>query len=51
MAERETEDRRNHNGHNELFRNFEELTRKLLKVPKEEVDEKRREEKREKRAG
>lgn len=34
------------------FEKFEDLTRKLLKVPKEEVDEKRQEREREKkRAG
>jgi hypothetical protein len=33
------------------FEKFEDLTRKLLKVPKEELDEKREQEREKKRAG
>lgn len=46
MAQRKSKDERN-----EPFRNFEELAKKLLPVPKDEVDEKRAEREREKRTG
>ena len=36
---------------NPEFEKFEDLTKKLLKVPKEELDEKRAQREREKRAG
>ena len=37
--------------HNESFERFEQFVKKIAQVPKEEVDEKRREEERGKRAG
>ena len=36
---------------NPQFEKFEDLTKKLLKVPKDELDEKRAQREREKRAG
>lgn len=46
MADKKPKDKKQNN---EPFKNFEDLAKKLVKVPKEEVDEKRAE--REKRAG
>ncbi len=51
MAEERLQDERDHLEENKPFEDFKSLTKKLLSVPKEEVDEKRREEKREERAG
>lgn len=50
MADRKPKDEKR-DERNEPFKTFEELTKKLLKVPKEEVDEKRAEREREKRVG
>lgn len=36
---------------NKAFENFQELAKKLMSVPKEEMDEKRAEREREKKAG
>jgi len=47
---RPKEDRRD-DKRTEPFKSFEDLTRKLLKVPKGELDEKRTERERERRAG
>ncbi len=38
------------NGQAEEFKNFEELTKRLLAVPKEDLDKKRAERRREKKA-
>jgi hypothetical protein len=48
-----TDDKPEHDEQNAEFERFEDLTKKLLKVPKEEVDEKRKKWERErgKRAG
>lgn len=46
MADKKPKDKKQNN---EPFKNFEDLAKKLVKVPKEEVDEKRAEW--EKRAG
>lgn len=47
MAEPKREDQKS----SEPFERFQDLTKKLLSVPKKEVDEKRREKERRKRAG
>lgn len=41
----------NTNGDNPEYENFQQLLRQVLCVPKEDVDKRRREEEREKRAG
>jgi hypothetical protein len=46
-----TDDKPEHDEQNAEFERFEDLTKKLLGVPKEEVDKKRAEREREKRAG
>lgn len=51
MAEPQRKEDQRRDERNEPFKNFEDLTRKLLKVPKEGVDEKRKQERREKWAG
>lgn len=48
MAEPKREEQ---NKSNEPFERFQDLTKKLLSVPKKEADEKRREEQKHKRAG
>lgn len=51
MAEPQRKEDHNQDERNEAFKTFEDLTRKLLSVPKEEVDEERAEREREKKAG
>lgn len=51
MAEPQRKEDHKQDERNEAFKKFQDLTKKLMAVPKEEVDEKRREEEREKRAG
>ena len=50
MAEERLKDERDGTEENKPFEDFKSLTKKLLSVPKEEVDEKRREEEQETRA-
>lgn len=51
MAEPQHKEDRKRDERNEAFENFQELAKKLMSVPKEEVDEKRAEREREKKAG
>ena len=46
-----TDDKPEHDEQNAEFERFEDLTKKLLKVPKGEVDEERKKREQEKRAG
>jgi hypothetical protein len=51
MAEPQRKEDQKQDKPNKAFESFQELARKLMSVPKEEVDEKRREEGQRKRAG
>lgn len=46
-----TKNGENPNGENSEFENFQNLLKQVLSVPKEDVDKRRREEQRERRAG
>ncbi len=46
-----TDDKPQHDEQNAEFNRFENLTKKLLKVPKDELDKKRQEREKRKRAG
>lgn len=50
MAEPQRKEDQKQDKPNKAFENFQELAKKLMSVPKEEVDEKRAEREREKRA-
>ena len=45
-----TKNNENSNGDNSEYENFQQLLKQVLSVPKEKVDEKRKEQEREKRA-
>ena len=48
---RQTDDEPQHDEQNAEFERFENLTKKLLRVPKDELDKKRQEREKRKRAG
>ena len=49
MTEDKPKDQKNRDERNEPFERFENLTKKLLRVPKEEADEQRRKDERERK--
>jgi hypothetical protein len=51
MAEPQRKEDYKQDERNEAFEEFQDLAKKLMAVPKEELDEKREQEKNEKRAG